>query len=60
MKARTGASGNEMASTTPPQGSRGGRKLDPTPPPDHDDYVEARANGLRATRERREKRRRKS
>ena len=29
------------------------------PPPDHDGFVEASARGLRAVRERREKRRRK-
>jgi len=59
MEPRASTAGSE---TTPPTGVRGhsgGRKLDPTPPPDHEDYVEARANGLRATRERREKRRRK-
>jgi hypothetical protein len=48
-----------MAPPIAPGGSAGGKKLDPTPPPDHDDYLEARANGLRGTRERREQRRRK-
>jgi hypothetical protein len=33
--------------------------LDPMPPPDHEGFVEASADGLRAIRERREKRRRK-
>ena len=33
--------------------------LDLTPPPDHEGFVEASADGLRAIRERREKRRRK-
>jgi hypothetical protein len=35
-----------------------GDGLDMTPPPDHEGWVEACANGLRAIRERREKRRR--
>jgi|1186.fasta_scaffold139113_2 hypothetical protein len=59
MESRTGASGNKSAPPAPSEGFFGGNKLDPTPPPDHDDYVEARANGLSATRERRERRRRK-
>lgn len=33
-------------------------EVDTTPPPDHEGWVEACANGLRAMRERREKRRR--
>lgn len=59
MDSRASAPGSD---TTPPAAARltyGGKKLDSTPPPDHEDYLEARANGLRATRERREKRRRK-
>jgi len=59
MESRTSASGNEAAPGTPSPGAYGVKPLDPTPPPDHDDYLEARANGLRAIRERREKRRRK-
>jgi hypothetical protein len=35
----------------PPRVSREGQKLDPTPPPDHQGFVEARSNGLRAMRE---------
>jgi len=60
MQRSTSAPGNETVA--PPAsafGYSGSRKLDATPPPDHEDYLEARANGLRATRERREKRRRK-
>jgi hypothetical protein len=58
MESRTSVPGNEAAPPTAAVGYPGGKKLDPAPPPDHEDYVEARANGLRATRERREKRRR--
>ena len=58
MESRTTAPGNETLSPTVVRGSSG-KLLDPTPPPDHEDYVEVRANGLRAVRERREKRRRK-
>jgi hypothetical protein len=59
MEPRTSVSGNETAPPIAGGGYVGGKKLDPTPPPDHEDYLEARANGLRATRERREQRRRK-
>lgn len=58
MDTRARTSGNETASPAAAPGYSG-KVLDTTPPPDHQDYVEARANGLRATRERREKRRRK-
>jgi len=34
--------------------------LDPTPPPDHDDFMESSLRGLHAVRERRERRRRKN
>jgi hypothetical protein len=33
-----------------PATGHGGKKLDPTPPPDHQDFVEARAPGLAAIR----------
>ena len=60
MQPRTSVPGNEtVAPSTSAAGYSGGKKLDATPPPDHEDYLEARANGLRAIRERREKRRRK-
>ena len=59
MEPRTTPSANEAAAPIAACGFVGGKKLDPTPPPDHEDYLEARANGLRATRERREQRRRK-
>jgi hypothetical protein len=58
MEQRTSASGKETTPPVPARGYSGPRVLDPTPPPDHADFVEVRANGLRATRERREKRRR--
>ena len=59
MESRTGASGNEWPACAV-DGATAAVKSSSTPPPDHADYVEARANGLRATRERRERRRRKS
>jgi hypothetical protein len=37
----------------------GGGTLDPTPPPDHEGFIEARAVGLRALRARLAKRRKK-
>ena len=45
-------------SPVPPAGY-GGQDLDPTPPPDHDDFVEARAPGLAAIRSRLAARRKK-
>jgi hypothetical protein len=47
------------AAALPVRGQHPRLPLDPTPPPDHEGFVEASADGLRAIRERREKRRRK-
>jgi hypothetical protein len=58
MEHRTSPFGKETTPPAPARGYSGPRVLDTNPAPDHADFVEVRANGLRATRERREKRRR--
>jgi hypothetical protein len=53
-------SGADRAAESPvPPAAYGGKNLDPAPPPDHDEFVEARAAGLAAIRSRLAARRKK-
>lgn len=60
MTERTPESGTPPAAAPAlPRGEYGEQKLDPTPPPDHGDFVEARGLGLAAIRSRLASRRKK-
>jgi len=60
MDARRRTQGADAATpaSTEPRTHYAGQKLDRTPPPDHEAFVEVRARGLQALRQRRTKRKR--